>query len=116
MNLDVMRSNMNRYRELVSKEALHLKLSSMVLEKLNSFYRQLPSNQVPLADLVLSEWVLSDDEGVRFDALFLIDCFSITAAEPALNELSKRLMLSDEPGAPYERQKVIRIQQGLLKR
>lgn len=116
MNLEVMRFQMSQYRKLVSEEAICLKQSSLALEKLHIFYRELPSNQRPMANKVISEWVLSDDEGVRFDALSLVDDFSILVAAPALQELSTRLLSSTEPGAPYERQKIIRIQQNLVKR
>lgn len=116
MNQELMRIRMNQYRKLVSEEALCLKQSSLVPEKLHVFYSEIPSDQRPMANQVISEWVLSDDEAVRFDALALIDDFSIVAAESALRELSNRLTSSAEPGAPYERQKVIRIQEGLVKR
>ena len=69
-----------------------------------------------MADQVLAEWALSDDEAVRFDALALIDEFKITNAAPALRKLKSRLASSSEPGAPYELQKVYRIIAGLCDR
>jgi len=66
-----------------------------------------------MADLVLTEWVQSEDENVRFDALALIDGFRIAKAMPALRALAGRLASSDAPGAPYELQKVDRILRGL---
>jgi len=62
-----------------------------------------------MADQVLTEWVLSKDEGVRFDALALIDDFKILKAIPALQKLATRLVSSSAPSAPYELQKVDRV-------
>jgi hypothetical protein len=62
-----------------------------------------------MADQVLSEWAVSDDEGLRFDALALIDDLKVKAAGAALRALAGRLALSDAPSAPYELQKVDRI-------
>ncbi len=44
-----------------------------------------------MADQVLAEWALSEDEKVRFDGLALIDDFPIATAIPALQKLAKRL-------------------------
>ena len=62
-----------------------------------------------MANRVLAEWALSDDENVRFDALALIDDFKIASAAPALQELARRLASDGTPGAPYELKKVRRI-------
>jgi len=62
-----------------------------------------------MADQVLAEWVLAEDEKVRFDALALIADFKIGSAVPALRTLARRLAWSPAPGAPYELKKVDRI-------
>ena len=62
-----------------------------------------------MANQVLAEWVLHDDENVRFDALALIHDFRVDAALHALQHLAERLAMSSAPGAPYELQKVRRI-------
>ena len=59
-----------------------------------------------LADQVLCEWVLNDDDNLRYDSLVLIDEFGIKRALPALAELAPRLKRSKAPGAPYELEKV----------
>ena len=62
-----------------------------------------------MADQVLAEWALSDDEALRFDALALIDDFKIANEIPVLQKLANRLASSSAPGALYELQKVDRI-------
>jgi hypothetical protein len=56
---------------------------------------------------VLIEWVLSEDETLRYDALFLVNEHQVHQAVPALRTLRDRL--EDDPsgpGAPYEWAKV----------
>lgn len=66
-----------------------------------------------MADQVLAEWVLAEDEGVRFDALVMITDFKIWSAEPALRILAQRLAASSTPGASYELKKVERVLRAL---
>lgn len=113
MNLDGFRQQMESYRCSVDEEARALKDSYIALDWLHTLYRNLDSEERAMADQVLTEWVLSNDEGLRFDAMALIDEFKITTAAPALQDLSRRLVSIDSPGAPYELQKVDRILKGL---
>ncbi|MGD0182849.1 MAG: hypothetical protein ABSC15_23810 [Terriglobales bacterium] len=62
-----------------------------------------------MADQVLDEWVLSEDENVRFDALALIHDLKIATAMPSLRALATRLTSSTVPSAPYELKKVNRL-------
>ncbi len=62
-----------------------------------------------MADQVLCEWALSDDEVIRFDALGLISDLKMHAAVPALRRLGDRLRKVRSPSAPFELQKVQRI-------
>jgi hypothetical protein len=62
-----------------------------------------------MADEVITDWILSDDPNVRFDALALAREFHISNAIPALEKLAKRLPSTRTPGAPYELEKVNRI-------
>jgi hypothetical protein len=75
-------------------------------------YRKFDAEERRMADQVLTEWVLSEDENVRFDALALIDDFKIARAVPALKALAGRLASSRAPGAPHELQKLDRIRRG----
>ena len=58
---------------------------------------------------VLNEWLLSDDETLRFDAMFVIAEHSVNESVPALRRLEVRLESSTTPGAPYEWAKVNRL-------
>jgi hypothetical protein len=109
MNLDEFRREMWAYRQAVDRDADALKESNLAWEWLRGLYRRFDAEERRLADQVLSEWTLSDDENVRYDALVLIGDFRIMSALPALRELSARLRRSNAPGAPYELQKVDRL-------
>jgi hypothetical protein len=76
-------------------------------------YGQIPAGQRSEVNAVLLEWVLSDEEGLRFDALAIVDDCGITEAIPALRALQDRLETESRPGAPYEWAKVNRIIGGL---
>ena len=62
-----------------------------------------------MADQVLTEWVLSEDEGLRFDARVLIDHRKIIVAIPALEERARALTSIATPGAPFELQAIDRL-------
>ncbi|HVX91533.1 MAG TPA: hypothetical protein VHC20_08060 [Candidatus Paceibacterota bacterium] len=109
MKLDEFRNQMEAYRSSVDQEAKSLKDSYLALDRLHNLYRKFDGEERAMADQVLTEWVLSEDENVRFDALALIDDFKIAHAMPALKTLTARLASSKAPGAPYELQKVDRI-------
>ena len=114
MKLDEIRSEMESYRRAVDEEARSLKDSYLALDKLHRLYRGFDSEDRAMADQVLAEWALSEDEDVRFDALALIDDFKIVSALPALRDLASRLTTSNAPGAPYELKKVERITAGIV--
>jgi cysteinyl-tRNA synthetase len=109
MNLLEFRRKMESYRRLVDKESETLKDAFVALEKLHALYEKLEKEERSFADQVVSEWVLSEDEGRRFDALTLVEDFKIRSAIDALHLLARRLKISPAPGAPYELQKVNRI-------
>jgi hypothetical protein len=100
---------MESYRRSVDEEARALKDSYVALDRLHALYTRFDAAERTMADQVLTEWVLSDDEGLRFDALALIDDFKVKAAAAALGLLAGRLASSTAAGAPYELQKVDRI-------
>lgn len=109
MTLDEFRKKMWAYREAVDKDANALKESNLAWQWLRDLYRKFDAEEQKLADQVLKEWVLSDDENLRYDALILIGDFRITSAVSALQELATRLKHSKAPSAPYELQKINRI-------
>ena len=100
MNLDEFRQSMALYRASVDAEAKALKDSYLVLDKLRTLYEKFDEDERALADEVISEWALSEDEGLRFDALALIDDLRIVKAVPTLKKLIDHLKSSSAPSAP----------------
>ena|SRR5262245_60431921 len=109
MNSVEFRRWMDSYRLDVNEEAISLKDSMLVLDRLQALYWKLDQDERAMADQVLADWALSDDETVRFDALALINSIGITSALPGLRRLSERLVASRTPSAPYELKKVNRL-------
>jgi hypothetical protein len=109
MSMDEFRTEMREYREDAQRAADEQKDTYLVLDRLHSLYRRFDANERAMADQVLCEWVLSDDETIRFDAMVLINDLRITQSVPALKELAKRLASSSAPGAPFEIKKINRI-------
>jgi hypothetical protein len=97
MTLDEFRFKMSSYRTTADSESRSLKDPYIALDNLRMLYEKLDSEERQMADQVLSEWVLSEDEGMRFDALALIDDFQIGTAVPALRELMERLYQVIDP-------------------
>lgn len=90
----------------VDAETKAEKLSQAALVELSRYYRSLQAEERQTIDAVLSEWVVSDNESKRFDALALVDEHRIRSALPALEELRRKLDKSREPSAPFEKAKV----------
>ncbi len=109
MTLDEFRIEMESYRQTAERDARSLKDSYLALDRLHNLYEKFNFEERALANEVLQEWALSDDEGVRFDALALIDDFKISSAVPALKALADRLVSSSAIGASFELHKVDRI-------
>jgi len=100
---------MEAFRAASERDAAARRNSQLVLIDLRNLYQRFDAAERSLADRVISEWVASDDENLRFDALALVDDFGLTAATEALTTLAVRLRASKLPGAPFELQKVERI-------
>jgi len=109
MKLDEFRHEMEFYWRQADKEARRLKDAFFVRNRMLLLYGRFDAHERCMAHKVLSEWVLSEDEAVRFDALGLIKHLKVTAAMPPLRELVERLRREDSPGAPFEQEKVERI-------
>lgn len=113
MNLDEFRREMESYRRDVDAEARSFKDPWIALERLRSLYARFDIPERQMADRVLAEWVLSQDENLRFDALALIRDLRVVTALPALRILAVRLSSSPAPSAPFELKKVNRLVQEL---
>jgi hypothetical protein len=74
---------MESYRRSADEEAQSLKDSYLALDRLHAVYRKFDAEEKAMAGQVLSEWALSGDENVRFDAVALIDDFKVASAAPA---------------------------------
>jgi hypothetical protein len=109
MTLNEFRLEMESYRRSVDGEARVLKDPEIALEQLRTLYEKFDSAERQMADQVLAEWALSEDQRLRFDGLALIYDFKVYTAIPALRELAKRLTSSVAPSAPYELKKIERI-------
>jgi len=109
MTVEEFRHHMESYRQSFNKEAIRFNDSYVVLDRLHTLYEGLDVEERAMADAVLSEWVQSYDENLRFDGLALIDDFKIVTAIPALRKLAGRLALSTAPGATDEWEKVTRL-------
>jgi hypothetical protein len=100
-------------RDRLDAEAQASKMSQEAVLRLSHAYTLLQPNERRVVDEVLSEWLSSEDENKRFDALALIREHHIVSALGALDKLAQRLSRSNEPGAPYELAKVKRVVQQL---
>jgi hypothetical protein len=109
MNLRQFRERLEAYRRSADEEASSLKDPYIALERLHAVYEKFNQDERTMADQVFCEWVMSEDEGLRFDALALIDHFKVREAAAALQRLEYRLSQSNVPGAPFERDKVNRV-------
>jgi uncharacterized protein HemX len=109
MTLNEFRQQMDSYRSSAEEEGRSLKDNYLTLERLHELYHRFDQNEQFMADQVIAQWALSDDEKLRFDALALIDDFRIGSAATTLQTLANRLSSSSAPGAPFERQKVERL-------
>jgi hypothetical protein len=63
MNLAEFREEMEAYRRSSDEEASALKDSYLALDRLHALYQKFDSAERAMADQVLAEWALSDDEG-----------------------------------------------------
>lgn len=88
------------------QEAGAAKEMTLVLDRLKALYSRFDEQERAIADEVIGEWVLSNDESRRYVADALISTLRIVRALPALHILLSRLKQSGELGAPYEASKV----------
>jgi hypothetical protein len=107
--LDEIRDLLEATRRTAESEGRVLKEATLPLVRLRDAYSRFTSSEQALAGRVLAEWLESDDENRRFDALALIDEFRVAAAVPALGWLADRLRQSRASGAPFERERIDRI-------
>jgi hypothetical protein len=108
-DFDQFRTEIDKFRRTAEDEASYLKEPFVVLERLSELYRSLDERYRAAADGIFSDWLLSDDESRRFDAIALIRRFEVRSAVPRLRELADRLATRSGPGPKFERQKVEKL-------
>jgi hypothetical protein len=83
------------------------KNSLQAVFELSMAYGRLDEAEQNEVNGVLIEWVLSEDECLRYDALYLVKEHQVHQAVPALRALQDRLENDpSRPGAPYEWAKI----------
>ena len=109
MTLVKIRDDMTTCRQEAEYRARDSNNTYVVIERLRKKYIQLDSTERKFADIVISEWILSEDAGVRFDAIDLSHHFNIRRSVPALRRLASILEHSTSIHDIYERKKVVRM-------
>jgi hypothetical protein len=107
VNADL-RERMLAVRARAEKEGEAAREGWVGMDILLDFYQGLNDEERRLANEVIRDWLVSPDEGARFEALVMVSKFEIRQLVPALKALVEMLTLSSGPGARYERQAVER--------
>jgi len=92
MTLDEFRLRLESFRFDVDEQNPKNPMARVMA--LIELYRSFDSQERLFANEVLAEWVLSECEIDRYDALALIREFKIGSVNTALNELRQRLLAS----------------------
>ena len=106
MTLAEFREKFLTYRDGVDETSVREKNSQAAVLALERAYAQLGMDERGFADIVISEWITSDDGRLRFDALALVSTFAIKASVSALSQLRARLQGATGPSAHHELRKV----------
>ena len=113
MTLERVRCQLKTLRSSSESEGRVLKDAQLTLDRLRTAYEAMSDEDRPSAEAVIVEWLASDDENRRFDAIALTDEFRIASAAAGLRRLRTRLLTSNAPGAPFEIEKIDRVLGGL---
>ena len=110
MTIERMRYQLETLRSSSESEGRLLKDAQLTLDRLRTAYEAMSDEDRPSAEAVIVEWLASDDENRRFDAIALTDEFRIASAAASLRA---RLLSRDSPAAPFEIEKIDRVLGGL---
>jgi hypothetical protein len=113
MNAREVRARLETCRDVADLEGEREKDSQVVADELRALYLSFDESERLDADDIIAQWVLSNDEKKRFDALILIADMKIYSAKPTLELLARRLASDLRPGAPYDLAKLQRISAAL---
>ena len=111
-NIHEFRDQINRWWAETDAEQIAKKHSHAALLKLIALYEGLSHTDRMLADQVLIEWVTSENNRKRFDALAMVERFKIAEAIPALRKLESTL--AEAPGAEATHE-LVRVREVLLR-
>jgi hypothetical protein len=100
------REEMLAYRADAESSAAERRDTRIVLERLDRLYSSFDESERAQANSVLAEWILSDAQGLRFDARHLARVFRIGRLLDALRESATRLSASGAVGEAEEAQTV----------
>lgn len=114
MTLDEFREQFETWWANTDAQEMARKNSQGALLDLMALYERFDNAERPMADQVLSEWVASDNERKRFDAIAMIDRFRIRSAVPNLKALEASVEKRVDHEAPHELAKLKMVLDGLL--
>jgi hypothetical protein len=109
MREDEFRQEILAYREDAQRSADQRRDTFIVLERLERLYSSFDAGERSQANRVLAEWILADDQGLRFDARHLVRKFYIVELVEPLTSSVNKLAASGLPGAPEEAETVSAI-------
>jgi hypothetical protein len=109
MSTEQTRAEWTELRDRLDAAARAMKNRQAAVVELSLRYGLLDPESRPAVDSLLAEWLLSEDEALRFEARAVISDHAITSALPALEQLLTRLDDSTQPGAPFEQERIREI-------
>lgn len=109
MTLSEFRENLEAWWAETDAREVARKNSHGALLAFMDLYERLNPDERGFADRVIAEWVASENERKRFDALAMVDRFRIRAATAQLRTAEAELAERKDHEAPYELAKVRRI-------
>lgn len=98
----------------IIRSAIESKSTGAIWFELSKLYSSLSLKEKEDVTPVLIDWIKSDDDGKRSEAIFLVREYKILAAKPALEQLRIRLKdckIPDDPQGYHECQEVIGLLQ-----
>ncbi len=114
MKLDEFRKKMEFWWEETDKHETVRKNSQGTLLELMGLYERFDEVERVMANRILCEWIESDNNRKRFDALAIIDKYKIRSAIPKLRDFESKIANRPDYEAPYELAKVRRILERLM--
>ncbi|RXF70825.1 hypothetical protein [Hansschlegelia zhihuaiae] len=109
MDLEGIRNGMWVCRQTAEEHSKHYKDPNIIRSRLWAMYGRFDEENRILANLVICEWILSEDSKVRFDAIDLAYHFKVREAVRPLETLARSLERAWSIHEVHEREKVMRM-------